>query len=152
MSCVVHSSPNLATGILRWCPSRTYESSLSRPCLWIHCIQWFVYVETSRCSRVPHREFLSAVTHAAITNWQYMEVIRVSADPKCAFHLENSIKAVDLILDQRIFSSRLKALFGLKGLKHDEDFVSMLEVGRSKTPRLDQLTTRHSDSVGCMAG
>lgn len=66
-----------------------------------------------------------------------MEVIRVSADPKCALHLENSINAIDLILDQRIFSSRLKALFGLKGLKHDEDFVSVLEVGRPKAPCMD---------------
>ncbi|KAF8236003.1 hypothetical protein L208DRAFT_1253713 [Tricholoma matsutake] len=70
---------------------------------------------------------LNSITHAAITNWQYMDFICIYADPKCSAHLENSIKAIDFILDQHIFSSCLKALFGLAGLEDDEDFVSVLE-------------------------
>ncbi|KAF8228544.1 peptidase S28 [Tricholoma matsutake] len=99
---------------------------------------WIYYGGSYAGARAAHMKVLypdlvfgsiasSAVTHAAITNWQYMDVIRIYADPKCSAHLENSIKAIDFILDQRIFSSRLKALFGLAGLEHDEDFVSVLE-------------------------
>lgn len=57
-----------------------------------------------------------------------MEIIRQAADPKCSSHLENSIKQVDFILDHKVFSHPLKGLFGLSGLKHDVDFVSVLQV------------------------
>jgi hypothetical protein len=57
-----------------------------------------------------------------------MELIRVSADPKCSSHIQNSIKQIDVILDHRYFAHPLKGLFGLAGLKHDQDFVSVLEV------------------------
>ena len=68
-----------------------------------------------------------AVTHADITNWQYMEVIRRSAPEACARHLENSIQTIDAILSRGGFPARaLKALFGLSGLEHDDDFASVL--------------------------
>lgn len=78
-----------------------------------------------------------AVTHASITNWEYMDVIRIYADPKCSTRLESSIKTIDLILDGRIFAPRIKALFGLAGLKHDEDFVAVLEVSSSDEYRVE---------------
>ena len=36
----------LLVGILRRCPICAYENSLSRPRLWIHCFQRFVYVNS----------------------------------------------------------------------------------------------------------
>lgn len=57
-----------------------------------------------------------------------MEVIRQAADPKCSAHLVNSIKSIDSILDTP-FKKSLKRLFGLAALEHDEDFVSVLQVG-----------------------
>lgn len=58
-----------------------------------------------------------------------MEIIRRAADPTCSSHLENSIKTIDAILDDGRFTRVLKGLFGLADLEHDEDFVSLLEVG-----------------------
>jgi len=69
-----------------------------------------------------------AVTHASLENWEYMETIRVAADPKCSSHLEKSIQTIDSILAHRRFTRPLKALFGLGDLEHDEDFVSVIEV------------------------
>jgi hypothetical protein len=74
------------------------------------------------------RHFLLAVTHAALSNWEYMEVIRQAADPKCSHHLEKSIETIDSLLNYPSTASKIKGLFGLKDLKHDEDFVSLLEV------------------------
>ncbi len=68
------------------------------------------------------------VTHAAVENWQYMEIIRKAADPKCSSHLENSITIVDAILLSGKFKKQLKSLFGLADLEHDDDFASILSV------------------------
>jgi hypothetical protein len=68
------------------------------------------------------------VTHATLENWEYMEIIRKAADPKCSSHLENSIASIDSILAIPRMKTMLKGLFGLGNLKHDEDFVSVLEV------------------------
>ena len=77
---------------------------------------------------------LIAVTHATIENWEYMEIIRQAADPKCSAHLENSIKTIDAILLRgndpvnMALKRRLKGLFGVADLEHDEDFASLIEV------------------------
>lgn len=59
-----------------------------------------------------------------------MDIIRNAADPKCSAHLVNSINKVDSILSsgRAAFKRQLKSLFGLSGLEHDDDFVSVLEV------------------------
>ena len=59
--------------------------------------------------------------------WQYMEVIRLAAEPRCAYHLENTIQTIDDILSRR-FSRSLKSLFGLADLTHDEDFAALISV------------------------
>ncbi|KAG6830564.1 hypothetical protein H0H92_016015 [Tricholoma furcatifolium] len=98
---------------------------------------WIYYGGSYAGARAAHMKVLypeltygaiasSAVTHAALSNWEYMEVIRLAADPKCSSHLENSIAVIDHVLDQPHFRGLLKGLFGLKGLEHDEDFVSLL--------------------------
>jgi hypothetical protein len=40
----------------------------------------------------------TAVTHAALSNWEYMDIIRQYAPSKCSDHLVNSIKTIDHIL------------------------------------------------------
>ncbi|KAG6816405.1 hypothetical protein H0H87_006209 [Tephrocybe sp. NHM501043] len=98
---------------------------------------WIYYGGSYAGARAAHMKVLypeltygaiasSAVTHAALSNWEYMEVIRRAADAKCSSHLENSIVTIDHILDQPHFKGLLKGLFGLKDLEHDEDFVSLL--------------------------
>ncbi|KAF9524271.1 serine carboxypeptidase S28-domain-containing protein [Crepidotus variabilis] len=101
---------------------------------------WIYYGGSYAGARAAHMKILypdivwgsiasSAVTHAALSNWQYMEVIRTAADPKCSKHLVNSITTIDSILSNGpdFIKNRLKGLFGLSGLKYDEDFVSVLE-------------------------
>ena len=62
-----------------------------------------------------------------------MDIIRRAADPTCSQHLVNSIKTIDHILEKGHFKKTLKGLFGLADLEHDEDFVSVLEVGHRYT-------------------
>jgi len=69
----------------------------------------------------------SGVTHATLENWEYMEIIRKAADPKCSSHIENSISTIDTILAIPQLKTVLKGLFGLADLQHDEDFVSVLQ-------------------------
>ncbi|KAF8073998.1 serine carboxypeptidase S28-domain-containing protein [Lyophyllum atratum] len=99
---------------------------------------WIYYGGSYAGARAAHMKVLypelvygsiasSAVTHAALSNWEYMEVIRKAADPKCSSHLENSIVTIDNILDHPRLAPYLKGLFGLKDLQHDVDFVSLLE-------------------------
>lgn len=71
----------------------------------------------------------SGVTHAALENWGYDEIIRRAADPECSRHLETSISAIDAIfLNAPHLRKPLKALFGLADLEYDDDFASLLEV------------------------
>jgi hypothetical protein len=65
--------------------------------------------------------------------WEYMEIIRQAAEPKCAGHLEKSIETIDNILGKSL-SQALKGLFGLGGLHHDEDFAALITVYISCTP------------------
>jgi hypothetical protein len=67
-----------------------------------------------------------AVTHAVLTNWEYMDVIRLAADTKCSSNLVNSITTIDSLLKIRTLRGQLKKLFGLGGLASDQDFVSVL--------------------------
>jgi len=68
------------------------------------------------------------VTHAVITSWEYMDVIRLVADPKCSSNLVNSIATIDRLLRLDRLRGPLKRLFGLGGLESDQDFVSVLTV------------------------
>ena len=68
------------------------------------------------------------MTHAVLTNWEYMDVIRLAADAKCSSNLVNSITTIDRLLKLRQLRGPLKKLFGLGELKSDQDFVSVLTV------------------------
>jgi hypothetical protein len=84
-----------------------------------------------------------AVTHAVLTNWEYMDVIRLAADTKCSSNLVNSITTIDSLLKIRTLRGQLKKLFGLGGLASDQDFVSVLTVRVSSCPYPpDLLATR----------
>ncbi|KAI0695544.1 peptidase S28 [Cytidiella melzeri] len=103
---------------------------------------WIYYGGSYAGARAAHMKVLypelvfgaiasSAVTHAAMENWEYMEIIRQAADPKCSAHLENAVGTIDGILAQEgpigiVMKNRLKGLFGVAELEHDEDFVSLL--------------------------
>lgn len=120
------------SGVVRWCSRGSHEGSLSSTGLRSCCVQRYVLSYIYK-GRVPTMH-VTAVTHASIENWEYMEIIRQAADPKCSAHLENSIQTIDATLARgddpigRTLKRRLKGLFGLAGLEHDEDFVSLIEV------------------------
>ncbi|THH30673.1 hypothetical protein EUX98_g3527 [Antrodiella citrinella] len=97
---------------------------------------WIYYGGSYAGARAAHMRVLypdlvygaiasSGVTHASIINWEYAEIIRKAADPKCSKHLEKSIKAIDHLLETGL-RTPLKQLFGLGELQHDEDFVALL--------------------------
>ncbi|PSR83862.1 hypothetical protein PHLCEN_2v5571 [Hermanssonia centrifuga] len=99
---------------------------------------WIYYGGSYAGARAAHMRVLypdlvfgaiasSAVTHASIENWEYMEIIRNAADPKCSAHLEKSIKTIDSLLAVPRLKRQLKGLFGLADLEHDEDFASLIE-------------------------
>ncbi|KAF8810219.1 peptidase S28 [Phlegmacium glaucopus] len=101
---------------------------------------WIYYGGSYAGARAAHMKILypdivwgaiasSAVTHASLENWQYMDIIREAADSKCSDHIVNSISTIDSILSSApsFFKRQLKNLFGLADLEHDEDFASVLE-------------------------
>ena len=57
-----------------------------------------------------------------------MDVIRLAADMKCSSNLVNSVTTIDRLLKFGRLRGPLKKLFGLGGLKSDQDFVSVLTV------------------------
>ncbi|KAJ3503107.1 hypothetical protein NMY22_g18365 [Coprinellus aureogranulatus] len=99
---------------------------------------WIYYGGSYAGARAAHMKILypeivygaiasSAVTHATLQAWEYMTVIRDAADPKCSARIVSSIASIDAILERGYFKKQLKGLFGLAGLEHDQDFVSLLE-------------------------
>ncbi|KAF8557400.1 peptidase S28 [Imleria badia] len=99
---------------------------------------WIYYGGSYAGARAAHMKILhpelvfgaiasSGVTHAALSNWEYYEVIRKAADPECSAHLENAIATVDILLQFPFVKGVVKALFGLHELEHDDDFASVLE-------------------------
>ncbi|KAF8895639.1 serine carboxypeptidase S28-domain-containing protein [Infundibulicybe gibba] len=99
---------------------------------------WIYYGGSYAGARAAHMKILypdlvygaiasSGVTHAAIENWEYMDIIRTAADPKCSAHLVNSIRVIDAILAEGKLTHVLKSLFGLSGLESNQDFASVLQ-------------------------
>ncbi|KAL0945264.1 hypothetical protein HGRIS_000775 [Hohenbuehelia grisea] len=99
---------------------------------------WIYYGGSYAGARAAHMKILypdlvygaiasSGVTHAALSNWEYMDIIGRAADQQCMLHLVKSIETIDAILNLGRLSGPLKRLFGLNGLAHDEDFVSVIE-------------------------
>ncbi|KAI0311348.1 peptidase S28 [Amylostereum chailletii] len=70
----------------------------------------------------------SGVTHAALSNWEYMDVIRTYADPICSANLVQSIATVDRLLNDTDARSTVKGLFNLTTLESDQDFASVLNI------------------------
>ncbi|TDL22164.1 peptidase S28 [Rickenella mellea] len=99
---------------------------------------WIYYGGSYAGARAAHMRVLypelvfgaiasSGVTHATLANWEYMEIIRNAADPTCSKNLESAIAAIDDMLAMPLLRNRLKALFGLADLEHDDDFAALLE-------------------------
>lgn len=72
-------------------------------------------------------KYSTGVTHATIVYWEYWDIIRTAAEPKCSYHIQKSIETIDRLLSTKRLAHPIKALFGLPDLQHDEDFVSLLE-------------------------
>ena len=100
-------------------------------------VPWVYYGGSYAGARAAHMRVLypnivfgaiasSAVTHATINNWEYMDVIRTAAPKECSDRLISSITRVDDLLAHNWFRGPLKRLFGLGGVTHDDDFVSTL--------------------------
>ncbi|KIK97898.1 hypothetical protein PAXRUDRAFT_824481 [Paxillus rubicundulus Ve08.2h10] len=99
---------------------------------------WIYYGGSYAGARAAHMKVLypdlvfgaiasSGVTHAALSNWEYYDIIRKAADPICSAHIENAIKAIDALLEVPHLRQLIKGLFGLQGLEHDDDFASVIE-------------------------
>lgn len=99
---------------------------------------WIYYGGSYAGARAAHMRVLypdlvygaiasSAVTHAAIENWQYMEIIRNAADPKCSARLQTAIKTIDRLLSHSSTEKTIKKLFGVPDLEHNDDFASLLQ-------------------------
>ncbi|PFH51231.1 hypothetical protein AMATHDRAFT_59519 [Amanita thiersii Skay4041] len=97
---------------------------------------WIYYGGSYAGARAAHMRVLypelvygaiasSAVTHAALENWQYMEIIRNAADPKCSQRLESAIKTIDGLLAFPPSAGLIKRVFGLPDLEND-DFAALL--------------------------
>ncbi|KAF9566070.1 peptidase S28 [Agrocybe pediades] len=102
---------------------------------------WIYYGGSYAGARSAHMKILypdivwgaiasSGVVHAAVENWQYMDIIRTAANATCSSNLVNSVAKIDSILLGQSNSTKqeLKGLFGLAGLTHNTDFASMLEL------------------------
>ena len=70
----------------------------------------------------------SAVTHATLSYWEYFDLIRNYTEPDCRAAIERSVKTVDHLLVGHATGQWVKALFGLRDLKSDQDFASVLTV------------------------
>lgn len=118
-----------AAGFICWGPGSTHACALPRPRVRCYCVERYAvspsFSTRHQTKRIPG---LPAVTHAVLTNWEYMDVIRLAADPKCSSNLVNSITTVDRLLKLNRLRGPLKNLFGLGGLESDQDFVSVLTV------------------------
>lgn len=80
-------------------------------------------------SRSPPRIKIAgpaAITQAIVDYSDYWEAIMRNANQTCVGHIVSAIKSIDKILDTPLLSTPLKALFGLSGLKHDDDFASVI--------------------------
>ncbi|EPQ50969.1 peptidase S28 [Gloeophyllum trabeum ATCC 11539] len=99
---------------------------------------WIYYGGSYAGARAAHMKILypdlvygaiasSGVTHAQIMYWEYMDIIRRAADPKCSARIQTTVKTVDALLAVPRLKRTLKGLFGLADLEHDEDFASVLE-------------------------
>ena len=100
------------------------------------------------CDIHPSNPFsFLAVTHAVLINWEYMDVIRLAADPKCSSNLVNSITTIDSLLKFAPLRRRLKKLFGLDELESDKDFVSVLTVCLSPVYEISRTNTCWWNSI-----
>ena len=68
----------------------------------------------------------SAVTHATVDFWQYMEAIRLNADSACVAAIVDTVALVDELLASDAQRGPLKALFGLPNVTSDADFANVL--------------------------
>jgi Serine carboxypeptidase S28 len=129
-----------------------------------YSVPWVYYGGSYAGARAAHMRVLypditfgaiasSAVTHATIYNWEYMDIIRTAAPKECSDHLVSSIAHVDNLLARPWFRRPLRRLFGLGGLTHDDDFVSTISwpLGSFQEKNWDEEVGNTSFEVFCAA-
>ena len=67
----------------------------------------------------------SGVTHAALSNWGYWDIIRRAAPANCSAQVIKATKEVDEFLDNPKTNDKIKAFFGLEGLTLNGDLTSL---------------------------
>ncbi|CCU81248.1 unnamed protein product [Blumeria hordei] len=91
----------------------------------------------------------SGVIEAVHDYWAYFEPIRVYADQKCVSNTQKLINVIDNIIlgqNDQTLTIRLKNVFGLPNVTHDDDFASIISKGiyswqnRNWDPELNDLT------------
>ncbi|GJJ13198.1 hypothetical protein Clacol_007449 [Clathrus columnatus] len=99
---------------------------------------WIYYGGSYAGARAAHMRVLypeitfgaiasSAVVHAAVSYWEYYDLIRNYTSISCRDAIENTVKTVDFLLDlSKPTRTWVKHLFGLVGLQDDADFASVL--------------------------
>ncbi|KIM30824.1 hypothetical protein M408DRAFT_327787 [Serendipita vermifera MAFF 305830] len=101
-----------------------------------HNTPWIYYGGSYAGARAAHMRVLypdivfgaiasSGVTHATINNWEYMDIIRTAAPTTCSNLIQESMAHIDTLIVNPVSRAPLKALFGLQGVQHDDDFVSV---------------------------
>jgi len=98
---------------------------------------WIYYGGSYAGARAAHMRVLypdvvfgaiasSGVVHATINNWEYMDIIRTAAPPVCSELIQSSMAHIDTLIVNPVSRLPLKTLFGLQGIQHDDDFVSVV--------------------------
>jgi hypothetical protein len=82
----------------------------------------------------------TAVTHAFIEYWEYMDTIRLAADPACSENIQVAVDTIDKVLasGNPTLIRLLKSLFGLADLESDADFASVISVRTYLVPIFKQ--------------
>lgn len=77
------------------------------------------------------------MTHAAIENWEYFDIIREATEPQCSQVLQESVSKIDLLLGVPFLAKRVKSLFGLSELEN-VDFASAITARKDKDLNLTE--------------
>lgn len=78
----------------------------------------------------------SGVTYAAISDWEYFDIIRQFAPADCVKQLATAVEEFDSLLTlSNTTRQAIKTLYGLPNVTHDADVGSLLAVSHNAPSR-----------------